>query len=106
MLLRAEQLSGAADLEVAHGDREAGAELGVVGEGREAGASLRRQLGGVGIEEVRMRQEIRAANAPADLVELGEAEGIGPFDDERVRLRDVEARHDDRGRNEHVCVST
>jgi hypothetical protein len=34
-LLRAEQLAGAADLEVAHRDREAGAELGVVGERRQ-----------------------------------------------------------------------
>ena len=40
-LLRAEQLAGAADLEVAHRDREAGAELGVVGERREPRARLR-----------------------------------------------------------------
>ena len=41
-LLGAEQVAGAADLEVAHRDREAGAELGVVGERREPGARLRR----------------------------------------------------------------
>ena len=60
MLLRAEQLSRAANLEIAHGDREAGAQLGVVRERREPGAGLRRQLGGVGIEEVRVREKIRA----------------------------------------------
>ena len=40
-LLGAEQVAGAADLEVAHRDREAGAELGVVGERREPRARLR-----------------------------------------------------------------
>ena len=51
-LLGAEQIAGAADLEVAHRDREAGAELGVVGERREAGPRLRRQLRRLGVEEV------------------------------------------------------
>ena len=40
-LLRAEQVAGAADLEVAHRDREAGAELGVVGERRQPRPRLR-----------------------------------------------------------------
>ena len=39
-LLGAEQVAGAADLEVAHRDLEARAELGVVGERREAGSGL------------------------------------------------------------------
>ena len=39
-LLVAEQVAGAAQLEVAHRDREARAELGVVGEGRQALAGL------------------------------------------------------------------
>ena len=43
-LLGAEQVAGAADLEVAHRDLEAGAELGVVGERREPRARLGRQL--------------------------------------------------------------
>ena len=43
-LLGAEQVARAADLEVAHRDLEPGAELGVVGERREARARLGRQL--------------------------------------------------------------
>ena len=104
-LLGAEQLARAADLEVAHRDREAGAELGVVGERREPGAGLGRQLLRVGIEEVRVRGDVGAADAPADLVELGEPERVRALDDERVRLRDVEARLDDRRRDEHVGVA-
>ena len=43
-LLGTEQVAGAPDLEVAHGDLEARAELGVVGERRQAGAGLRGEL--------------------------------------------------------------
>ena len=64
VLLRAEQLSRAANLEIAHGDREAGAQLGVVRERREPGAGLRRQLGGVGIEEVRVRERSERPTRP------------------------------------------
>ena len=52
-----------------------------------------------------MRGDVAAADAAADLVELGEAERVGALDDQRVRLRDVEARLDDRRRDEHVGVA-
>ena len=104
-LLRAEQLAGAADLEVAHRDREAGAELGVVGERGEPRPRLRGQLARVGVEEIRVRGRVGAADAAADLVELREAERVGALDDQRVRLRDVDPRLDDRRRDEHVGVA-
>ena len=68
-------------------------------------ARLGRQLRRVGIEEVRVREDVRAAHATADLVELREPERVGALDDERVRLRDVDARLDDRRRDEHVRVA-
>ena len=104
-LLRAEQVAGAADLEVAHRDLEAGAELGVVGERGEPRARLGRELARVGIEEVRVGGHVGAADPPADLVQLGEAERVGPLDDQRVGLRDVDPRLDDRRRDEHVGVA-
>ena len=52
-----------------------------------------------------MRGHVRAADPAADLVELGEPERVGALDDQRVRLRDVEARLDDRRRDEHVGVA-
>ncbi len=52
-----------------------------------------------------MGEQIGAPDSPADLVELGEPERVGPLDDQRVRLRDVEAGLDDRRRDEHVRVS-
>ena len=104
-LLGAEQVAGTADLEVAHRDLEAGAELGVVGERRKPGAGLRRQLARVRIEEVRVGGDVRAADPPADLVELAEPEGVGPLHDQCVCLRDVDPRLDDRRRDEHVGVA-
>src|SRR3954468_15376023 len=104
-LLVAEQVAGAADLEVPHRDLEAGAELGVVAERAQA---LRRLLGERGrarVQEVRVSALARAADTPADLVELGEAEEVGALDDQRVRLRDVDARLDDARRDEHVGLA-
>ena len=77
----------------------------MVGERREARAGLRRQLGRIRIEEVGVGGDVRAADPAADLVELAEPEGVGPLDDQRVGLRDVDARLDDRGRDEHVGVA-
>ena len=104
-LLRAEQIARAPDLEVAHRDLEAGAELRVVGERREPRARLGRELGRVRIEEVGVREDVGAADAAADLVQLREPERVGALDDERVRLRDVDARLDDRRRHEHVRIA-
>ncbi len=64
----------------------------MVGERREPRARLGGQLGRVRIEEVRVRGHVAAADATADLVELREPERVGALDDQRVRLRDVEAR--------------
>ena len=104
-LLGAEQVACAADLEIAHRDREAGAELGVVGERRQPRPRLRGQLVRVGVEEVGVRGPVGAADAAADLVELREPERVGALHDERVRLRDVEPRLDDGRRDEDVRVA-
>ena len=52
-----------------------------------------------------MRGHVRAADAAADLVELGEAEDVRALHDQGVRLRDVDPRLDDRRRDEHVGVA-
>ena len=45
---------------------------------------------------------LRAADAAAELVEIGEAEAVGAVDDDRVGVRDIEAALDDRRGDEHV----
>jgi hypothetical protein len=54
-LLVAEQVAGAADLEVAHRDLEARAELGVVAQRAQALRRLLRQRGRARVQEVRVR---------------------------------------------------
>src|SRR3954467_1039505 len=104
-LLVAEEVAGAADLEVAHRDLEAGTELGVVAERAEALRRLLGQRGRARVQEVRVRALATPAHAPADLVELGEPEQVGALDDQRVRLRDVDAGLDDARRDEHVGLA-
>ena len=46
-----------------------------------------------------------ASDAAAQLIKIGQPEPIGPIDDDRVRVRNIEAALDDRGANEHVDFS-
>ena len=104
-LLLAEQVAGAADVEVAHRDLEARAELGVVGEGREARRRILGQRLRRGVEQVGEGALARAADPAADLVGLGEAELVGALDDQGVGAGDVESRLDDRRRHQAVGVA-
>ena len=54
------------------------------------------------VEEVRVGAAVRAADPAAELVELRQAERVGADDDDRVRVRDVEARLDDRRADQDV----
>ena len=54
------------------------------------------------VEEVRVRALAGAADAAAQLVQLRQAVLVGAVDDDRVRVRDVEAGLDDRRADEHV----
>ena len=45
---------------------------------------------------------MRAADTPADLVELGEPEGVGSVHDDRIGPRDIQAVLDDRGGDQDV----
>ena len=105
MLFRAEEVAGSADLEVAQGDAESRAELRVFPDRREALLRHLRQHLAAAVGEIGEGPGVRPAHAPADLVELGEAVVFGVFDDERVGVRDVDARLDDRGADEDVDVA-
>ena len=58
----------------------------------------------VRVEEIRVRGHVGATDAAADLVELREPEHVGSLHDERVRLGDVDARLDDRRRDQDVRI--
>ena len=104
-LLLAQQIAGAADVEIVAGQREAGAELverlhHFEPALRRLGQHLARRQGQIGIGA-----QLGAADAAAQLVELRQAEHVGAMDDQRVGGRDVEAGFDDVGREQHVVVA-
>lgn len=53
-------------------------------------------------EEVRVGALATATDPAAELVQLGQAEQVGPLDDQRVRVRDVDAGLDDRRTDDDV----
>ena len=55
-----------------------------------------------GTSKIRVRALVRPANAPAKLVQLGQAHAVGAIDHDGVRARDIEAVLDDRGGNKNV----
>ena len=103
-LFVAEQIAGAALIEVVAGQLETGAEC------VERRQHLQALFGAFGDALVgRCRQigigaGLGAPDAAADLVKLGEAEAIGAVDDQRVGGRDVETRFDNRGGEQHVVA--
>ena len=101
-LLVAEQVPGAAYLQVAHRDLKARAQLGVVGERGETLRGLLGQRPGGVVQQVGVGALTAASDPPTYLVELGQTEGVGVLDDQGVRLRYVDARLDDRGAHQHI----
>ena len=95
-LLSPEQTACAADLQVAHGDAEAGVELRKLADGAQALFGNLAQLAPTPERQVRACAPVRAAHAPAQLMQLGKTHAVGVFDDEGVHIRNVNAGLDDR----------
>ena len=104
-LLRAEQVARTTDLEVAHRDLEAGAELRVFADGFEA---LFRDLGedfALAERQIGVGMAARTADAAAQLMELREAEFVGVLDNEGVAVGHVHSGLDDGGRHQHIDIA-
>ena len=102
MLLSAHQRTGAANLQVAHGDTHAAAQVLELGKCSQARRGLlgERQLARE--HKVRVGLRGRATHTALELVELCQTQALRVLDDERVGGRVVDAAlHDGRG-DEHV----
>ena len=77
-------------------------ELGGVEDRLQPLAGLVGQALAAAIEQVGVGAPRRAADPPAELVELGQPERVGAIDDDRVGVRDVEPRFDDRRADQDV----
>jgi hypothetical protein len=101
-LLRPQQVAGAADLQVAGGDAEAGAQVAELADRQQAPA---RPLGEHGVrrhQQVAVGELVAAPDPAAELVELSQPEAVGAVDDHRVDVGDVDAVLDDRGGQQQV----
>src|SRR6266540_1083994 len=101
-LVLAEEVPRPADLEIVARDLEARAELAEALQHLEPLLGILRHWPPRRNEQVRIGSLPRAADAAADLVQLGEPEAVGAVHDDGVRAGDVEAALDDRGREEDV----
>ena len=98
----AQHLAGAADLEVVHREEEAGAQVLHHLDRLEPLLRLRGQRFLGRRQQVRIGLVVRAADAPAQLVQLREPEAVGALDDDGVRRRHVDPGLDDRRADEEV----
>jgi hypothetical protein len=100
----AEHLAGAADLQVVHGEEEAGTEFLHGLDRLEPALRLGARLGAAVGEQVGVGLVVRAADAAAQLVQLGQAELVGAVDEDGVGVRIVDAGLDD-GRAQQQVVA-
>ncbi len=105
VLLGAQEVAGASDLEVTHGQLEPRAQLGQFLKGAQPPLGLFVDTPVGRHQQIRERLLALAAHAAAQLVELGQTEAVGAVDDDRVRRRDVEPRLDDGGGHQDVGLA-
>ena len=101
-LLVAEQIAGAADVEIVARQLKPGAERVQRLHHLEPALRGRRQLLLLGQGQIAIGAHLAAADAAAQLIELRQAEHVGAMHDQRVGGRDVEAGFDDVGRQQQV----
>ncbi len=104
-LLRAQDVAGPADFEVAHGDLEAGPQLGELLDGLQPPRRLRVDLTVPVQQQVRIRPVLVAAHAAPQLVQVGQPVVVRLVDEDGVGRRDVQPALDDRRRHQHVRLA-
>ena len=104
-LLGTQHVAGPANLQVFQRNRHTRAQLVVLSDGGKP------VVGGLGERSLAWVEEIGVATFPApthpaaQLVQLGQAECLGPLNDEGVGVGDVQAGLDDRGAHQDVVVA-
>ncbi len=96
-LFLAQQLAGAADFQIVRGQREPGAQLLQRGQRVEALFGIGADRPALGHHQIGVGAVVRASDATAQLVQLGQPEAVGTVDDDGVGGRNVDAGFDDGG---------
>ena len=104
-LFVAEQIAGAADVEIMRRELEAGAERIERLQHLQPLLRLRRDRAVGGRREQRIGARLAAPDAPAQLIELRQSKHIGAPDDQRIGVGNVEAGFDDGRREQNVVAA-
>jgi len=100
-LFRAEQIAGAADLKVAHGNFKPAAKRGVLPDGADAFAHVGQQARVARQQQIRIGLVLVTPDPPAQLVKIAQAEAVGSINDDGVRVRNIESALDDGWKAKH-----
>ena len=102
MLFLTEQVTRATDFKVSHRKLVAAAEVGKLLQRLEAAHRFLRDFATLRNDEERFCKHAAAAHATAHLVKLADAKVMRVHDDNRIRVRHVQARFDDARAHENV----
>ena len=101
-LLRAEQISRAANFQVTHGNLESAAERRVLLHRADAFAHIGQELGVARQQQIRVGLMFVTPDASAQLIQIAQAKPVGAVNDDGVRVRNIEAAFDDRCGKQNV----
>ena len=104
-LLLAEQIAGAADIEIVRGELESGAQRLQRLQHLQPALGLRRDLLLRRQREQRIGAQLRSPDPAAQLIKLREPEHVGAVHDQRVGGGNIEAGFDDGGRQQDVVFA-
>ena len=104
-LLGAQQVPGAADFQVAHGNLEAAAQRRILLDRAEPLAHVCYQSPVARQEQVGIGLMLVTAHAPAKLVKIAQTKTIRAIDNNRVRIWNIQSTFNDRRREQHVCLA-
>ena len=103
-LFGAQQIAGAANVEVLHSDLNAGAEVGKTLNGIEAAHRHGREGSFGRNREVAKRLAIAAPHPPAELVQVAQSIVLSIVDDNGVHIGHIHTAFNDGGGKEHIVV--
>ena len=101
-LFGSQQVAGAADLKIAHGDLEAAAQVGKFPDGFEALFRFFFQDGVAPVHKKCVGGPVGAAYPPPELVKLRQSEVLGVVDDDGVGVGNVQPGLNDGGGHQHI----
>ena len=99
MLLRTEDVARSADFKVTHGNLKAGAEFGIFPYCRKSSVRYFRQFLATLKREICRRSACASADSSAYLMKLSESEPVGVLDNQRIAIRNIDARLNNGGAN-------